>query len=424
MELGSFDLSDPHTFIAGVPHEYFAWLRSNAPVSWQPNRQGGGFWNVVRYADIVEVETNVDVFTSRTNIKPLPAPDSSIAALVDRLLILSDPPRHAQLRKLIMKGFTPKAISRIEEKIRRLCVTAVDAVAEAGECDLHDVAAYMPIEVVAELLGVPEPDRQQLFNWANAIFGAGDPEISSLAGSEKAAGEMFQYARDLAIKRRKVPGDDVFSQIAVAQENGEMLSDLDLGAFFLIIATAGNETTRTQILQGMLTLMENPDAMAALRRDPSLIPNAVEEMLRITSPALCFGRKATRDYLLQGQQIKAGDQVIMWYCSGSRDETIFTDPDRFDILRPNARDHMAFGSKAGIHRCLGAMLARSELHAIFKEIVTRLPDIELAGPATRLRSNFTNGIKHMPVRYTPATRVYDEPARSYASQASPAYLEH
>lgn len=422
MKFGDVDLSNPDTFVEGVPYEYFAFLRREAPVSWQPNEEGGGFWSVTRFADIMEVETNVEVFTSRTNVKPLAAPDSSLNLLIDRLLILSDPPRHSYLRKLVMSGFTPKAISRLEERIQELTVASVDAVVEKGECDLHDVAACLPIEVVADLLGVPDERRQQLFDWANALFGAGDSEISSLAGSGKAAMEMFAYARELGAHRREAPGEDLFSQIAMATENGERLSDLDLGAFFLIMATAGNETTRTLILQGALTLIEHPEAMRALRDDPTLIPNAVEEMLRYTTPALCFGRKATQDYVLQGQHIKAGDQVIMWYCSGSRDESVFDEPDRFDIHRKNAREHMAFGSRSGIHRCLGAMLARSELNAIFKEIVTRMPDLELTGPATRLRSNFTNGIKQMPVRFTPSERLSNARVRLYASGASSAYL--
>ncbi len=193
---------------------------------------------------------------------------------------------------------------------------------------------------------------------------------------------------------------------------------MDLGCFFLILATAGNETTRTQILQGTLALIENPEQREKLRKDRSLLPNAVEEMLRYTTPAMCFGRKAVVDVEVAGQLIKAGEQVILWYCSGSRDEEVFENPDVFDITRRNARDHQAFGAKGGIHQCLGSMLARSELIAVFDELLTRMPDIELAGPVARVRSNFANGIKRMPVKFTPGS-ASGQPvkARMYATEA-------
>lgn len=421
MKIGDIDLTDPHVFERGVPHDYFAFLRNEHPVSWTPNPKGGGFWSVVRYKDITEVEANTEVFSNRTNITPGEVPEETLAATVDRMIILSDPPRHGSLRKLIMSGFTPKAISLIEEHIRQLAVDSIDAVIEDGACDFHDLAAHMPIEVVADLLGVPTEDRQKLFNWANAMFGGGDPRISSLGGMEIARMEMFQYAMQLAHQRRAQPTADVFSQIAMAEENGEQLSEFDLGCFFLILATAGNETTRTQILHATKLLIENPEAMQALREDLSLLPNAIEEMLRITSPALGFARKATQDYEIGGQTIKAGERVMLWYCSGSRDEEVFEHPDLFDIRRKNARDHMAFGSKTGIHRCLGAMLARSELMAILKEIVTRLPDIQLDGEVERLRSNFTNGINHMPVRFTPGKPNRAQKIAFYAANADKRY---
>lgn len=421
MKLGDIDLTDVNLFEQGVPHDYFAFLRKEHPISWTQNPNGGGFWSAVRYKDITEVEANTDVFSNKTNITPGEVPEETLAATVDRMIILSDPPRHGTLRKLIMSGFTPKAISQIEEHIRQLAVDSIDAVIEDGQCDFHDLAAHMPIEVVADLLGVPAEDRQNLFNWANAMFGGGDPRVSSHAGMERARQEMFGYAMKLATLRRAQPGTDVFSQIAMAEIDGERLSEFDLGCFFLIMATAGNETTRTQILHGTKLLIENPEAMQALREDISLLPNAVEEMLRITAPALGFARKATQDYEIGGQTIKAGERVVLWYCSGSRDEELFEHPDLFDVRRKNARDHMAFGSKTGIHRCLGAMLARSELMAIIKEIVTRLPDIQLDGEVERLRSNFTNGINHMPVRFSP-----DKPNRAqkisfYAANADKSY---
>ncbi|HGJ8973766.1 TPA: cytochrome P450 [Pseudomonas aeruginosa] len=421
MKLGDIDLTDVRVFERGVPHDYFAFLRKEHPVSWTPRPNGSGFWSVTRYKDITEVEGNVEVFSSRANITPAEVPEETLAATVDRMIILSDPPRHGALRKLIMSGFTPKAVAQIEEHIRQLAVDSVDAVIEDGCCDFHDLAAHMPIEVVADLLGVPAEDRQKLFNWANAMFGGGDPRVSSHEGMERARQEMFGYAMRLAMQRRAHPLEDVFSQVAMAEMDGEQLSEFDLGCFFMILATAGNETTRTQILHATKLLIEHPETMQMLRNDLSLLPNAIEEMLRLTSPALAFARKTTQDYVLAGQTIKAGDQVVMWYCSGSRDEEVFTNPDHFDILRKNARDHMAFGSKTGIHRCLGAMLARSELLAMIREVVTRLPDIRLDGEIERLRSNFTNGINHMPVRFSPGKANRAQKISFYAGNADKSY---
>jgi cytochrome P450 len=311
------------------------------------------------------------------------------------------------LRRAITGGFTPRAIAHLEEKIQLFSAAAVDAVIEKGECDLHDVAAYTPIEIVGELANIRDFDRQRLYEWANAMFGSSDPELSSPMQNMMGAMSMFSYARRLGQERRANPGQDVFSLISSARIDGEELEDIDLGATFIVLATAGNETTRTQFMQGTLALIENPQAMADLRADLSLLPNAIEEMLRYTTPALCFGRKATKDVEVNGQLIKAGDQVIMWYCSGNRDESVFENPNQFDIRRANANKHLSFGANGGIHRCLGAMLARTELKAMLTQLITRMPDIQLTAPVRRLRSNFTNGIKQMPVRFTPGKALND-----------------
>ncbi|MAZ90054.1 MAG: cytochrome [Cellvibrionaceae bacterium] len=423
MKVGDVDLTNPGSFAQAVPHDYFAFLRKEAPVSWNPRPAemgGGGFWNIVRYNDIMDVEKNVEVFTNKTNISPLPIPESTLESTIDRSIILSDPPRHTFLRRAITGAFTPRAIKTLEENIAQYAVNAIDAVIEKGHCDWHDVAAYTPIEVVADILGVPSYDRQKLYNWANAMFGAGDPELSDPMRNMMGALQMLSYAQKTGLDRRENPQDDVFSIIANAEEDGERLSLLDMGATFIVLATAGNETTRTQFMQGTLNLIEHPEAMTALREDLSLLPNALEEMLRFTTPALGFGRKATRDIEMHGQMIKAGDQVMMWYCSGNRDESVFENPDVFDIYRKNAKAHMAFGSQGGIHRCLGSMLARSELRAMFTQLLTRIPDIQLDGPVDRLISNFTNGIKRMPVRFTPGKAIGDASSvPMYASHSEP-----
>jgi cytochrome P450 len=418
MKVGDVNLSDQSVFGRAVPHDYFRMLRRDAPMTWQPDAadiERGGFWSVVRHADITAVEKNVAVFSSRTNVSPQYVKPEHLAKSVDHVVILTDPPRHTFLRGGIMQAFTPKALAALELSIRNHVTDAIDAVIESGSCDFLDVAAYIPVEVVADMLGVPQADRPALFDWANAMFGSGDPEISSPEKAQQAGEQMFGYAVKLAAQRRAQPTDDVFSTIANLREDGELLGPLDLGGAFLIFATAGNETTRSQMLHGLKLLMEDPQSMAELRANPSLIPNAVEEMLRITSPALSFVRKATRDIEVGGQPVRAGDRVVMWYCSGSRDEAVFEDPDRFDIRRKNARDHLAFGARGGIHHCIGAQLARMELRILFEELLARMHDIEADGAATRMHSNFTNGLKTLPIRFTPAERVGARKVTLYAS---------
>ena len=416
MKVGDLNLADPGVFLSGVPYEYFALLRREAPVVWEPRGPVDGFWSITRYADIQAIEKNVSGFTSRANIVPLPLPEETLLRDIDHNLVLSDPPRQQFLRRVIMSAFTPKALSRLNERIKQLAIEAVDAVIERGDCDLVDLAAYVPIEVVADMLGIPEADRPLMFAWSNATFGMTDPEFATVVDAREAAHEMFEYARRLGLERRANPGDDIFSTIAAAREDGEMLSDVDLGCFFLLLVTAGNETTRTQILNGTHALIQHPQAHDRLKADRALLPNAIEEMLRWGTPALCFGRKATQDVELHGQLIKAGQQVILWYCSASRDETVFDDPESFRIDRANAREHLAFGAKGAIHHCLGSTLAKAELLAVFDQMLTRMPDIELAAPISRLRSNFTNGIKRMPVKFTPGAALGDaQRARMYSS---------
>lgn len=415
MQVSDVDLTSPDSFVEAVPHAYFKHLREHAPLTFSPREFDGGFWNVVRYDDISLIEKNVDVFSSRTNISPLEVAEAQLANTIDRSIILCDPPQHTFIRKSILHGFTPPAIRKLEEAMKVYSRRAIDAVIEKGSCDLHDVAAYTPIEIVADILGVPQHDRQKLFDWANAMFGQSDPELGDHQQSVLGGFQMISYARRTARRRRKTPLDDVFSMIANADEDGRKLSDTEIGATFLVLATAGNETTRTQFLHGAALLIDHPEIAQELRENTALIPNAVEEMLRITTPALGFARKATQDFELHGETIKAGDRVMLWYCSGNRDERKFEDPDKFDIHRSNAKQHQSFGALGGIHRCLGGMLARAELSAMFEEFLARMPDAELDGPMDRLRSNFTNGIKRMPVKFTPGKRLGQGEASLYAS---------
>lgn len=406
MNVGDVDLTSPDSFLEAVPFEYFRFLREHAPLTFSPRATDGGYWNIVRYADIAAIEKDVESFTSRTNVSPMDTSEAQLANTIDNSIILTDPPQHTFLRRSIRDAFVPKAVKQLEESMKVYARNAIDAVIEKGSCDLHDVAAYTPIEIVADILGVPAHDRPKLFEWANAMFGQLDPELSDHQRATLGGFQMFSYARRVTRRRREKPTGDVFSMLANAIRDGRQLTDMELGATFIVLATAGNETTRTQYLHGMAELIARPDVLAELRDDPSLIPNAVEEMLRWTTPALGFARKATRDYELHGQTIKQGDRVMLWYVSGNRDAAVFDDPDTFDIRRPNAAaKHLSFGSVGGIHRCLGSMLAKAELNAMFAESTARLHDLCLDGPIRRLRSNFTNGIKHMPVRFTPGQRL-------------------
>jgi cholest-4-en-3-one 26-monooxygenase len=291
-------------------------------------------------------------------------------------------------------------VARLEPRIRAAAKDIVDQVIAKGEADfVTAIAAELPLRVIAELLGVPMEDRHKLFDWSNRLIGFDDPEFqTSLEDGKGAAAELWMYANGLADLRRDAKGEDLVSVLINAEIEGERLTDMEFDSFFLLLTVAGNETTRNLISGGLLALIEHPEERARLTNDTSLLPSAVEEMLRWVTPVMYFRRTATRDTQLRGQKIREGEKVVMYYSSANRDEDVFPASEQFDVGRtPN--DHLAFG--AGQHFCLGANLARLEIRAIFEEIVTRMPDVGLAGPVRRLRSNFINGFKTIPVRFTP-----------------------
>ena len=269
--------------------------------------------------------------------------------------------------------------------------------------DFKRANAELPLIVIAELVGVPLEDRHKVFEWSNRLIGFDDPEFGNTAEvGKQAAMEMWLYANELAEQRKKDPRDDLVSALMMGEVDGEKLSEVDFDSFFLLLAVAGNETTRNLISGGMRALIEHPAEWKRLKENPALLNTAVEEMLRWVSPVNHFRRTVTRDTEIRGQKLREGDKVIMWYPSANRDEDFFPNPTSFDVGRsPN--NHLAFG--IGEHFCLGANLARLEIRAIFEEVIRRMPDIELAGPVRRLRSNFINGIKEMPVRFTPSPAV-------------------
>jgi cholest-4-en-3-one 26-monooxygenase len=396
------DLVDPDVYVAGVPFESFRRLRAEAPVYWHPETEGSGFWAITRYADVVHVSLNHRIFSSGSRGCFLFDPPPEELTQIQMMMVNMDNPRHGRLRSLVNKGFSPRMMAWLEPKVREACRTIVDAVAARGECDfVRDVAAELPLVVIAELLGVPLEDRAQIYEWSNRLMGFDDPEFqTSMEDGKIAAAEMYAYTNRLAEERRDHPREDLVSVLLNAEVDGERLTELEFDLFVLLLAVAGNETTRNGISGGMLLLMENPDQHARLVADPTLIPSAVEEMVRMVTPVMHFRRTALVDTEIHGQKIREGDKVVIWYPSANRDEAVFADPDRFDIARtPN--DHLSFG--LGQHFCLGANLARLEMCVMFEEIFRRIPDVTLAGPVRRLRSNFINGRKSMPVRFTPET---------------------
>src|SRR4051795_8814746 len=398
------DLSDHDAFKDRVPYEWFKTLRDQDPVHWNDEADGTGFYAVTRYHDIREVHRHVEIYSSEiggTSLEDL-APDQIEAR---KSMIDMAPPRHDELRGLIARRFTPRAVQVWEEAVRTVTDRVLDTALEKEEFDfVHEISSEIPMQVFAEILGVPQSERRYIIELGDRLLGNADPEYQQptddshrlLPFSSPAALEMFEFGRKMAAVRRKAPGNDIVTQLAF-----EPLTQREFDVYFVLLATAGNETTRHTITHGLLALLEHPDQLQKLRGagdDEALRKSAAEEMLRWATPVHHFRRTAGVDTELAGTKIKAGDKVTTWFVSGNRDESVFEDPDRFDIARaPNP--HMAFGP-GGIHHCMGAHLAKMEVRIAFEELLARVADIELSGRPERLRSNFFNGIKRLPVRVT------------------------
>ena len=323
-------------------------------------------------------------------------------AMTGNLLPYMDPPKHTRYRMLVNRGFTPRMIALLEPRVRERTNEILDRALEKDACDfVVDIAAELPLEVITELIGVPREDRHKIFDWSNRLVGQEDPEYNVGDEARMAAQlELFGYAQRLAEEHRGNPQDDIISALLAAEPDGESLSPLDFNLFVLLLAFAGNETTRNAIAHGMNAFLDHPDQWARLAAAPSLIGTATEEILRWASPVMYFRRNATKDVQLGDVTIKAGDKISLWYILANRNEDVFDEPFRFDIARtPN--DHIAFGG-GGPHFCLGAQLARLEIQVLFEELARRAPKLERLGPPDHLRSNFIGGIKHQPVRFPQA----------------------
>ncbi|HUY99071.1 MAG TPA: cytochrome P450 [Thermomicrobiaceae bacterium] len=405
--LPEINLADPDQFLAGHPHAAWRRLRAEAPVSWNEGTEWfPGFWSITRYDDVFAISRDTATFSSERGFNLTQDPENQTPVSgVGKILLGIDPPRHRRLRRLITVAFTPRRIARLEPGIRAITTGILDAMAPRGACDfVVDVAAKLPLAAICQMTGVPDEDWDRMFTLTNQVLGAGDPEYQTTPGDPVATAargyqEMFGYFARLLAARRAQPRDDLVSALAAAQIDGQHLSDEEILYFCYLLILAGNETTRNATSGGLLALIEHPAELARLRADPSLMPSAVEEVLRWTSPVLHMARSAKRDVELRGVSIAAGERVVLWYPSANRDEEVFPESERFDVGRtPNY--HLAFG--IGEHVCLGLNLARLELRVMFEELLRRLPDLALAGDVERLRSTFIGGIKHMPIRFTPA----------------------
>ncbi|MEU0383264.1 cytochrome P450 [Streptomyces chartreusis] len=413
LPLADVNLADLDRFTDGVtPWRMFHTLRHEDPVHWQPEEApNSGFWAVTRHRDIVRVDRDSETFTSTKFVNLEEVDDDQIKKRASILEL--DGVRHRALRSLIQRQFGANVISGYTDFLRGLTARTLDAALAKGRFDfVADVSADFPINVLARLLDVPPEDNQKLIDWGNRIIGHTDPDYADvLLHSEEseqyrdlpfrspASLEVFEYGRELARQRRGGDGTDLISRLVnTTPRDGVPLSPQDFDNYFLLLVVAGNETTRHTISHSMLALIQHPEQLARLREDPSLIPGAVEEFLRWASPVYHFRRTATRDVDLGGKQVREGDKVVMWFASGNRDEDVFGDPYDFDVTRTD-NDHVTFG-KGSPHLCLGNLLARTEIRIMFEELIPRLADIRLAGEVPRVRSNFVNGIKKLPVEVT------------------------
>jgi len=395
----TIDLLDLRHYTDGPPHAQLRWLRRHAPVFWHAEADGPGFWAITRYDDVVRVSRDPATFSSFAGGTMIGDSPPAFLAVMQRMMLNMDPPQHTKLRALVNKGFTPRMVAGLEERIRDLARQIVDAVAARGACDfVGDVAGELPSYLIAELVGIPLDDGRRLYALTERMHTT-SPVPEGLAAGQAAFGEMMAYATALREAKAARPGTDLASALVTAEIDGQRLSDVEFNMFFMLLINAGGDTTRNLVAGGMLTLLRHPAELAALRADPSLVPSAIEEMLRFQSPVQCFRRTAMRDTVLRDHRIDAGQKVVMFYTAANRDEDVFPEPETFDVhRRPN--EHLAFGG-GGTHYCLGASLARLEIRALFEEVLARMDAVELAGPVEWLPSTFINGPRRMPVRFTP-----------------------
>ena len=391
-------------FADGPPYALFDQLRHSAPVSWSdapanwPVEEGAGYWNLVRAADIAEVMRDSERFSSWRGGVTIPSYAVGSLEAVQAMMIGKDPPEHTQQRKVVMTAFTPRRITDLEGSVRENVRKVINTVIERGRCDfVSAISGPLPMTMIADLLGVPDGDRPQLFEWTDAIFSFNDPD--RILSPAEALGQASQYMVKLDEERQRRPMDDLVTVIGQAEVDGRKLPLEERAGLFIQLFAAGVDTTRATLALGMEALIRHPDQRRLLIERPELIPAAVEEINRWVSVVLYMRRTATRDTEIGGEQIKEGDAIVCWQAAANRDPTRLADPYRFDVTRSEC-PHMAFGG-GGRHLCLGSSLARLELRIAIEQLLRRLPDLEMDGPLLRTPSNWLQNIKSMPVRFTP-----------------------
>ena len=404
--LDQIDIYDPRGYVDSAPYDDFALLRHEQPVFRQAMPDGTAYWAILKHADVVDASRRPELFSAEIGGVVLEDQPPEQLEQTKNMLLMMDPPRHAELRKRVYPHFRPRQIALIEDRVRAICIEILDAGAAMRDVEFtHDLAARVPSQVFGELLGIPVGDRADINRWAEMMTGGQDPDINPdgyADGTNEGSVEMAMYGARFAQERRgrTANGDGDLGDLLLATEiDGRPMDDLEFAYFFVQLVTAGNDTTRTMLSSGLYELIRHPDQLDALRADRSLIASAVEEILRFAPPLHYFRRTASAATEIRGQAIAVGDKVALMYSSANRDEDAFIDPDRFDISRdPNP--HLSFG--IGEHFCLGVHLARLEARVFFEEMLDRWVSVELTADPERQRSNLNNALKSLPVRIQPA----------------------
>jgi cholest-4-en-3-one 26-monooxygenase len=405
-----FDFTDPDIYAERLPVEELAEMRRSAPIWWneQPYGAGGfddgGFWVVTKHKDVKEISLRSDVFSSLKKTALPRYKDGTVGEQVERgkfVLLNMDAPQHTRLRKIVSRAFTPRAVERLRDELNERAHRIVEAAAGEGSGDfVEQVSCELPLQAIAGLMGVPQEDRKKLFHWSNQMVGDQDPEFAD-NDAINASAELIMYGMQMAAEKTKNPGQDLVTTLVQADVDGHKLSEDEFGFFVILLAVAGNETTRNSITQGMMAFTDYPDQWELFKKERPI--TAADEIVRWATPVTSFQRTALQDYDLSGVQIKEGQRVVMFYRSANFDEDVFEDPFTFNILRdPNP--HVGFGG-TGAHYCMGANLARMTIDLIFNAIADQMPDLTSAGKPERLRSGWLNGIKHWQVDYHTTARA-------------------
>jgi len=396
-----YDFTDPDVLVEGIPVDEFAQLRKTAPVWWNEQTDtifdDGGYWVITRHADIKDISRNSGQWSTNRKGAVMRLPDGVTAEQLDltkALLINHDAPEHTRLRKIVSRLFTPRAVAALEEKLAVASREIVAAAAAKNSGDfVADVAMNLPLQAIADLIGVPEADRERLFHWTNSIMNTDDPDFDSDPTTANA--ELMGYAYTMAEERRRCPADDIVTRLVQADIDGEAMEDVEFAFFVILLAVAGNETTRNAMTHGMNAFFDNPDQWELFKRERP--DSAIDEIIRWATPVHCFQRTALEDVELGGVTIREGQRAGLFYSSANFDEDVFDRPFEFDILR-NPNPHLAFGGN-GAHYCIGANLARMEIKLIFDELADQVPDIAKLAEPKRLRSGWINGVKELQVSY-------------------------